>query len=175
MTRMKNAFGQRISSLGSTPISVKSAQGPHHIGLLTVHKSGQERFCLRAFALTILSAWDILPQISSWTKSSLYINVPRILPSHWGLLSRTLETIISLAANQESFQSISSTHSGATECNREWWATQVCVLSCFSCVRHFVTLWTVACQAPLPMGFCRQEYWNALPIPPPGDLPNTGI
>ena len=34
-----------------------------------------------------------------------------------------------------------------------------CVLSCFSCVRLFVTLWIVAFQAPLPMGFSRQEYW----------------
>ena len=34
---------------------------------------------------------------------------------------------------------------------------------------------TVACQAPLPMGFSRQEYWRGLPFPPPGDLPNPGI
>ena len=34
---------------------------------------------------------------------------------------------------------------------------------------------TVACQAPLPMGFSRQEYWSGLPFPPPGDLPNPGI
>ena len=34
--------------------------------------------------------------------------------------------------------------------------------------------WTVACQAPLPMGFSRQEYWSGFPFPPPGDLPDTG-
>ena len=34
----------------------------------------------------------------------------------------------------------------------------------------FVTPWTVACQAPLSMGFFRQEYWSGLPYPPPGDL-----
>ena len=34
---------------------------------------------------------------------------------------------------------------------------------------------TIACQAPLFMGFSRQEYWSGLPFPPPGDLPNTGI
>ena len=39
----------------------------------------------------------------------------------------------------------------------------------------FVTLWTVACQAPLSMGFSRQEYWNGLPCPPPGDFPDQGI
>ena len=51
----------------------------------------------------------------------------------------------------------------------------VCVLSRFSCVQLFVILWTVACQAPLSMGFSRQEYWNGLPFLPPGDLPNPGI
>ena len=34
---------------------------------------------------------------------------------------------------------------------------------------------TVARQAPVSMGFSRQEYWNGLPFPPPGDLPNPGI
>ena len=36
-------------------------------------------------------------------------------------------------------------------------------------------LLTVACQAPLSMGFSRQEYWNGLPFPSSGDLPNAGI
>ena len=49
------------------------------------------------------------------------------------------------------------------------------MLSGFSCVWLFATLWTVAHQAPLSMGFSRQEYWNALPFPPPGDLPKPGI
>ena len=46
------------------------------------------------------------------------------------------------------------------------------VLSHCSCVQLFATLRAVACQAPLPMGFFRQEYWNGLPCCPPGDLPN---
>ena len=50
----------------------------------------------------------------------------------------------------------------------------MCVLSCFSHVRFFVTLWTVACQAPLSMGFSRQEYWSGLPCSLPGDLPDQG-
>ena len=37
------------------------------------------------------------------------------------------------------------------------------------------TPWTVAYQAPLSMGFSRQEYWRGLPLPSPGDLPNPGI
>ena len=49
------------------------------------------------------------------------------------------------------------------------------MLSRFSRVQHFVTPWTVARQAPLPMGFPRQEYWSGLPCPPPGDFPNSGI
>ena len=39
----------------------------------------------------------------------------------------------------------------------------------------FVTLWTVARQAPLSLGFSRQEYWSGLPSPPPGDLMDPGI
>ena len=49
------------------------------------------------------------------------------------------------------------------------------VLSHFSCVQLFVTLWTAACQAPLSMRFFRQEYWSGLPFPTPGDLPNPGM
>ena len=42
-------------------------------------------------------------------------------------------------------------------------------------VSDFATLWTVARQASLSMRFPRQEYWSGLPVPSPGDLPNTGI
>ena len=49
------------------------------------------------------------------------------------------------------------------------------MLSRFSCVQLFATPWTVARQAPLSMGFSRQEYWSGLPCPPPQDLPNPGI
>ena len=50
-----------------------------------------------------------------------------------------------------------------------------CVLYHFSHVLLFVTLWALACQAPLSMKFSRQEYWGRLPFPPPGDLPDPGI
>ena len=50
-----------------------------------------------------------------------------------------------------------------------------CMLSLFSHVWLFATPWTVAHQAPLSMGFSRQEYWSGLPCPPPGDLPDPGI
>ena len=51
----------------------------------------------------------------------------------------------------------------------------ICVLSRFSRVRHPATLWTVACQAPLSMGFSRQAYWSGFPGPSPGDSPTPGI
>ena len=44
-----------------------------------------------------------------------------------------------------------------------------------SCVRLFVTPWTVAYQPPPPMGFSRQEYWSGLPFSSPGDLLDPGI
>ena len=44
----------------------------------------------------------------------------------------------------------------------------------FSHVQFFETLWTIAHQASLPMGFPRQEYWSGLPWSPPGDLPDPG-
>ena len=49
------------------------------------------------------------------------------------------------------------------------------MLSRFSRVQLFATLWTVARQVPLSMGFSRQEYWSGLPFLPPGDLPDPGI
>ena len=49
------------------------------------------------------------------------------------------------------------------------------MLSCFSRVQLFAIPWTVTLQAPLSMGFSRQEYWSGVPFPLPGDLPDTGI
>ena len=53
----------------------------------------------------------------------------------------------------------------------------MCSARALSCVQLFATPWTVAHQAPLPMGFSRQEYGSGsgLPFPPPGDLPDSGI
>ena len=49
------------------------------------------------------------------------------------------------------------------------------MLGHFSCVQLFVSPWTVACQAPLSMGFSKQRYQNGLPFPPPGDPPDPVI
>ena len=50
---------------------------------------------------------------------------------------------------------------------------EVCV--CCSVMSDSATPWTVAHQAPLSMGFPRQEYWSGVPFPSPGDLPDLGI
>ena len=50
-----------------------------------------------------------------------------------------------------------------------------CMLSHFSHVQFFVTLWTVAHQASLSMEFSRQEYWSGFSCPPPRDFPDSGI
>ena len=62
-----------------------------------------------------------------------------------------------------------------SSCLKDSPCKHVCVLTCFSRVRLLVTLWTVACQTPLSMGCSKQEYWNGLPCPPPGNLPNSGM
>ena len=55
-----------------------------------------------------------------------------------------------------------------------WRLICVCAKS-LSCVQLFETPRIVAHQAPLSLGFPRLEYWNELPVPPPGDFPNPGI
>ena len=55
------------------------------------------------------------------------------------------------------------------------WSKRARVLSRFSRVQLFATLWTTAHQAPLSMEFSRQEYWSGLLCPSPGDLPDPGI
>ena len=51
----------------------------------------------------------------------------------------------------------------------------MCMLSCSCHVQLFLMLWTIAQQAPLSMGFSRQEYWSGLLRHTPGDLPDAGI
>ena len=67
---------------------------------------------------------------------------------------------------------------------KRWWEggskvreyVYVCApISPFNRVQLSAAPWTVAHQAPLSMGFSRQEYWSRLPFPPPGDLPDPGI
>ena len=53
--------------------------------------------------------------------------------------------------------------------------TMLLMLSHFSRVQLCATPWTAARQAPLSMGFSRQEYWSGVPCPPPGTLPDPGL
>ena len=51
----------------------------------------------------------------------------------------------------------------------------MCLLSNFRHILLFLTLWTVSHQAPMSMGFSRQEYWSGFSHHPPGDLPGPGV
>ena len=58
---------------------------------------------------------------------------------------------------------------------KDWLYIQSPIVCVLSCVRLFAAPWTVACQAPLCLEFSRQKYQSALPLPPPGNLPDPGI
>ena len=60
-------------------------------------------------------------------------------------------------------------HYKTSVCERKW------TCSLLSCARLFANPWIVANQTPRSMEFSRQKYWNGLPFPSPGDLPNPGI
>ena len=62
-----------------------------------------------------------------------------------------------------------------TDTKRTLTLTMKVKVKSLSHVQLFGTPWTVAYQAPLSMGFSRQEYWSGLSFPSPGDLPNPGI
>ena len=81
-------------------------------------------------------------------------------------------------SNLSAFSDISVMLMGAQTHMHAWILLYTCdksMLSCFSCVHLFATLWTVTLRAPLSIGFSRQENWSGLLCPPPGDLPNPGI
>jgi len=83
------------------------------------------------------------------------------------------------------FFSTTLNHTAHNQGFKSWmnWVTKFCLIyhihPCVCChfshVWLFVTLWTIACQAPLSLGFSREEYWSGLPFPPTRDLPNPGI
>ena len=71
---------------------------------------------------------------------------------------------------------ISVHKSRSTKLDGAWWGSFLYLRDhVLRCVRLFVTLWAVAHQATLSVGFPRLEYWSGLPLLPPGDLPNPGI
>ena len=111
------------------------------------------------------------------TASSL-VSLPQICPP-CGLQGIHLKTHVTLSRSRSKLVAPSSLHYvGTTELSRSLTLKHriyACVLSRFSCVRLFVTPWTVAHQAPPSAGFSRQKYWSELLCSPPGDLPKPGI
>ena len=91
-----------------------------------------------------------------------------MLPGTWNLGGRTAAQINILA--NEMVERCHALHQGRTTARflvrvQGWLSVKVSVM----------TPWTVARQAPLSMGFSRREYWNGLPFPSPGNLPDPGI
>ena len=85
-----------------------------------------------------------------------------------GRLSEDSSPEGSLSDSSEGFlwrgKGVFATKPGSQNIKRLYW-------SCFSCVQ----LYNPVYQAPLSIGFSKQEYWSGLPFPSPGDLPNAGI
>ena len=101
---------------------------------------------------------------------------PRNLPSLWGS-----ETFKGMEPSQEGLSNESSIWNKDTLKIQEFWSFVPVTHMCVSTLSHFNHAWlfatsrTAACQAPLSVGFSRQEYWCGLPCPPPGNLTNPGI
>jgi len=144
---------------------------------LSVSLEGKRARCACFLCQLESHNWDSSPV----GQTLLHVQVNVWLPSHhsldnWGMESKlqVLIWLFTVSRNGHFF-------------DQEIWGVCVyvhikqvnlayaCMLSCFSHVWFFVNLWTVACQTPLSMGCSRWEYWNGLPFPPPGDLPDPGI
>ena len=122
-------------------------------------------FILRVLHSTIPAILP-LPELSAVLRSHLVLNefeLSQNIPGAYFTDKRCSSLTTNLSAsNALSLQSVLYT-------------ADACMLSHFSCDQLFVTLWTVSCQAPLFIGFSRQEHWSGLPCAPPGNLPNPGI
>ena len=97
--------------------------------------------------------------------------------SGWQLSSSLFTCLVSTASQWKLhiLQSQSQFNKPTLLCGTLGKCLHVWVLRCFGRVWLFVTLWTAARQAPLSMGFSRQEYRSGLPFPSPGDLLYPGI
>ena len=85
--------------------------------------------------------------------------------------------VYGVAQSQTRLKRLSSSSSSnpALNCSCCHWPQSGKKVKLLHCVQFFAALWTVSHQAPLSMGFSRQEYWSRLPFPSPGDLPDPGI
>ena len=104
----------------------------------------------------------------------LVLYVPRYVPLFPGLVYGNLNRIyiLLLCENCINLNYVELVHSAF---QIYYILLCVCMLRLFSHVQLFATLWTVACQAPLSMGFSRQKYWCVLPIPFSGAVPEPGV
>ena len=115
--------------------------------------------------------WQLSELTIGWNPFSL----SELRPYTCESLPRPLAARLAIAQPKNA-ESKSSVHCiGVGICSWCYLMLHVCVRSHFSRVWLFAIPWTVARQAPLSMGFSRQEYCGGLPCPPPGDLPDPGI
>ena len=105
-------------------------------------------------------------QLREHAKHHWHVHFTRVIVQHVTYVSAKLF----LKKAHDSFRPVQS-------CSKATYKSSMCVCTHANSLQLCPTLcnWTVACQAPLSMGFSRQECWSGLPCPPPGDLPNTGI
>ena len=115
-----------------------------------------------------MAAGSGIPEIKCYLNG---VKVPGIVRLRT-LLCKVFGVLFSVAGGQEglSFFFFSFLKIFIWLCGSYLWCASI-----LSRVQLFLTSWTVACQAPLFLGFSKQGYWSGLPFPPPGDLPNTGI
>ena len=106
-----------------------------------------------------------------------YLYLCYILFQHHNFISAVLQGILPKGALWFWYLKQSSMEKCLCVCVCEFVCVKchVCVCVCSSCIQLFVILWTVTSQAPLSIEFSRQEYWNRLLFPSPGDLPDLGI
>ena len=84
-------------------------------------------------------------------------------------LSELWELVMDREAWHAAIRGVAKSRTRLSDWTKLMIEVHACMLSHFSLVQLFATLWTVARQAPLSMGFSRQEYWSALPRPPSRD------
>ena len=129
--------------------------------------------CLWSIRATTAERRNILPQLLSicpWIKAFLQPQLPVQPAFPSSLLNKVdpLGGIENCLPSQALSIQFNRTNCSLVNCwmradSRENYLFPSCVLSSISCVWLFATLWTVACQAPVSMGFFRQECWSGLP------------
>ena len=101
--------------------------------------------------------------------------ITTLLVSYTPIWYKTLKKIELLSSNNHTKKFILESSLAVQWLGLRAFTVGPCILSRFGHVRLFATLWTVALQALLSIGFSRKEYWSGMPCPFSGDLPNPGI